>query len=451
MSQREISRRFHMGRNTVRRIIRQQGKVLRKERNDKILIDPKLLARLYQECNGWVQRMHEKLLEEEHLQVGYSTLTRMVRALDLASNRSGRCDQVADQPGKEMQHDTTNHRVKLGAKRAKVIASLLYLRYSKRRYLKFYFAFNRFAMKCFLHEALMFWKHAADWCIIDNTNLARLSGTGSRAVIVPEMAAFAERYGFQFLCHELGHANRKAGNERSFRTVETSFLPGREFQSLEDMNQQAFDWATQRMENRSQTKRRLIPAKVFEYERPYLKEVPPHLPAPYQVHERGTDQYGYVAFAANYYWVPGTGREREQLGAGSLVAHGREAHDDRRDAQHRQERRERQQEPPARQATQGAAAEDRRDEQARRDGEGGMSVPRLAEVRDRESDGRDRQGEREHGVGHEQQADGLGGPDRQREEADQRQRAPIHREDAFLEAQVQLLGPGRQRQALDEA
>jgi hypothetical protein len=139
--------------------------------------------------------------------------------------------------------------------------------------------------------------------------LARLSGTGSRAVIVPEMAAFAERYGFQFLCHELGHANRKAGNERSFRTVETSFLPGREFQSLEDMNQQAFDWATQRMENRSQTKRRLIPAKVFEYERPYLKEVPPHLPAPYQVHERGTDQYGYVAFAANYYWVPGTGRD----------------------------------------------------------------------------------------------------------------------------------------------
>ena len=42
-------------------------------------------------------------------------------------------------------------------------------------------------MKCFLHEALMFWGTSAAQCIIDNTNLARLRGAGSRAVIVPEM------------------------------------------------------------------------------------------------------------------------------------------------------------------------------------------------------------------------------------------------------------------------
>ena len=53
----------------------------------------------------------------------------------------------------------------------------------------------------------------------------------------------------------------------------------------------------------------LIPAKAFEFERGFLTELPQHLPAPYQVHERGTDQYGYVAFDGNYYWVPGTRRE----------------------------------------------------------------------------------------------------------------------------------------------
>jgi hypothetical protein len=37
--------------------------------------------------------------------------------------------------------------------------------------------------------------------------------------------------------------------------------------------------------------------------------LPPHLPAPYRDHSRGTDQYGYLAFGANYYWVPGTKRE----------------------------------------------------------------------------------------------------------------------------------------------
>jgi hypothetical protein len=169
--------------------------------------------------------------------------------------------------------------------------------------------FNRFRMKCFLHEALMFWQHAAPVCIIDNTNLARLRGTGRDAVMVPEMEAFAKQYGFRFVCHEKNHPNRKAGEERSFWTVETNFLPGRRFQSLEDLNQQAFQWATVRMEQRPVAKSRLIPAQAFEHERHYLVKVPAHLPAPYLMHERGTDQYGYAAFDGNYYWVPGTRRE----------------------------------------------------------------------------------------------------------------------------------------------
>jgi hypothetical protein len=164
-------------------------------------------------------------------------------------------------------------------------------------------------MKCFLHEALMFWQHAAPVCIIDNTNLARLRGTGRDAVMVAEMEAFAKQYGFRFVCHEKNHPNRKAGEERSFWTVETNFLPGRRFQSLEDLNQQAFQWATVRMEQRPVAKSRLIPAQAFDHERQFLVKLPAQLPAPYLVHERDTDQYGYAAFDGNYYWVPGTSRE----------------------------------------------------------------------------------------------------------------------------------------------
>jgi hypothetical protein len=57
----------------------------------------------------------------------------------------------------------------------------------------------------------------------------------------------------------------------------------------------------------------LIPAKAFEYERAYLLELPRHLPAPYLIHERGTDQYGYAAFDGNYFWVPGTDRSDVKL------------------------------------------------------------------------------------------------------------------------------------------
>ena len=313
MSLREISRRLHVSRSAVRAIVKQRCKIDRQPRSDKKQIDAELLERLYRECDGWVQRIHEKLVEEEGVEVGYSTLTRLLRELGLSGNRSARCDRVPDEPGAEMQHDTTVYRVKLGEQWIRLIASLIYLRYSKRRYLKFYRVFNRFAMKCFLHEALMFWGYAAWRCIIDNTNLARLRGAGDSAVIVPEMQAFSKHYGFQFVCHAINHPNRKAGNERSFWSVETNFLRGRSFDSLEDLNEQAKQWATERMEQRPLTKARLIPAKLFEHERLYLNALPRHLPAPYQEHQRGTDQYGYVAFRANYYWVPGTRRDDVKL------------------------------------------------------------------------------------------------------------------------------------------
>lgn len=123
------------------------------------------------------------------------------------------------------------------------------------------------------------------------------------------MEAFAKQYGFRFICHALKHPNRKAGEERSFWTVETNFLPGRTFQNLEDLNEQALEWSTVRLENRPQGKGGLIPAKAFEHERTYLTPLPAHLPAPYRVHARGTDEYGYASFDGNFYWVPGTGRD----------------------------------------------------------------------------------------------------------------------------------------------
>ena len=299
---------FRVSRNTIRKIIEQQGNMPQTVRSDTIVINEELLRQLYVDCGGYAERVYERLVEEEGIEVGYSTVTRMLRKLCISVPEKQRCDEVPDQPGAEMQHDTSPYKVNIGQRPARVIASLLYLRYSKRRYLKFYRVFTRFKMKCFFHEALMFWQYSAPICVIDNTNLARLKGIGKNAVMVPEMADFGKRYGFEFLCHERNHPNRKAGDEKGLHTVETNFLPGRTFKSLEDMNAQAFDWATDRMHNKPLGKTRVIPAEAFEYERPYLIKLSPYLPEPYLMHQRGTDQYGYAAFNGNYYWVPGTKR-----------------------------------------------------------------------------------------------------------------------------------------------
>lgn len=305
---RELSRKLKVSTNTISNIIKLKGQTPEIKRQDKIDIDPELLQKLHARCDGYVQRIHEILKEEEGIFVGYSTLTRTIRESGLGQPKNQRCDRKPDEPGAEMQHDTSPYTVKFGTNRVKVVGSVIYMRYSKMRYLKFYRSFNRFAMKCFIHEALTFWGYAAPVCIIDNTNLARLRGTGKNAVMVPEMKLFAKQYGFEFLCHEVRHSNRKAGNERSFYTVETNFFPGRTYETLEDMNQQAFDWATIRMPSRPVSKTGMIPARAFEYEQSFLENLPPYVTPPYLAHERGTDQYGYAAVDGNFYWVPGKTR-----------------------------------------------------------------------------------------------------------------------------------------------
>lgn len=310
---RKIARQLRVDRNTVRAVIQQKGRIPDAIRSDKIELCPELLRRLYRDCDGYVQRVHEKLTEDYDVVIGYSTLTGLIRDLGLRKGGHGRCQHVDDEPGAEMQHDTSDYTVKLESGGVKLIGSLLYFRFSKVRYLKFYRFFNRFTMKCFFHEALMFWKYSAAVCIIDNTSLARLRGTGKNAVIVPEMEQFAKSYGFGFVCHEKGHANRKAGDERGFYTSTTNFFPGREFKDLQDLNRQALDWATVRCLNRPVGKSKLIPAKAFELEQAYLTRLPDIISPPYLEFNRGIDQYGYIAFDGNYYWIPGTGRHEVKL------------------------------------------------------------------------------------------------------------------------------------------
>jgi len=155
----------------------------------------------------------------------------------------------------------------------------------------------------------MFWGHAAKQCIIDNTNLARLRGSGRQAVIVPEMAAFAEAYGFTFLCHELRHPNRKARRGAEFLERGDQLPAGPHLPEPGGLEPAGAPVATVRMEHRPASKTGLIPAVAFEHECSCLAPLPAELPAPYCSLERTTDVYGYVLVEGNYYWVPGTKRE----------------------------------------------------------------------------------------------------------------------------------------------
>jgi hypothetical protein len=122
------------------------------------------------------------------------------------------------------------------------------------------------------------------------------------------MVSFSHRYGFDFICHEIKHSDRKAGNERAFSTTESNFLPGRCFRDMKDLNEQALEWATVRSPKRPNSKTKLIPAECFETEREFLVPFAHDLPGPTRPLARMIDPYGYVEVATNFYWVPGNRR-----------------------------------------------------------------------------------------------------------------------------------------------
>ncbi len=99
MGLREISRQLRISINTVRNIINQKGQLPETIRQDKINIDPELLRKLHTKCDGYVQRIHEILTEEKSILIGYSTLTRTIRELNLGQPKNQRCDQQPDEAG----------------------------------------------------------------------------------------------------------------------------------------------------------------------------------------------------------------------------------------------------------------------------------------------------------------------------------------------------------------
>jgi len=206
-------------------------------------------------------------------------------------------------PGEELQHDTSPHQVKLGGKLRKVQTASAVLCYSRMLFFQMYPTFQRFDCKVFLTEALRYFNGSTARVMIDNTHVVVLRGTGRAMVSVPEMAAFASRYGFQFAAHELGDANRSARVERPFAFIENNFLAGRSFADWQDANRQARQWCD-RVNATYKKHLHAVPRELFAIEQQHLHPLPVWVPEVYRLHERVVDVEGYVTVNTNRYSVP---------------------------------------------------------------------------------------------------------------------------------------------------
>ena len=253
-------------------------------------------------ARGNAVRVRE-LLAADGTHVSYSTLTRWLREAGLRTPPP-RAGEYVFAPGCEMQHDTSPHRVTIGGRVVTAQCAGLVLAYSRRLFIAYSPRFTRFEAKHFLREAAVFMDGTCRRCVIDNTHVVLASGSGSEAVIAPEMAAFARTLGFGFVAHRVGHPDRKGRIERIFAYAEGHFLPGRTFRDYADLNAQARLWCETVANATPKRVLGMSAEAAYVLEKPYLTPLPAVLPPVYEVVERTVDLSGYVSIDANRYSVP---------------------------------------------------------------------------------------------------------------------------------------------------
>ena len=247
-------------------------------------------------------RVHEELVAGG-AELSYTALTAFCRRHGIGYAPPVPAGRYDFSPGEELQHDTSPHDLELGGKKRRVQTASAVLCYSRMLFFQCYPTFRRFDCKVFLTEALRYFGGAAARTMIDNTHVVVLRGSGRDMVPVPEMAAFGERFGFQFVAHAIGNTNRSARVERPFWFIETNFLAGRTFSSWEDLNQRAREWCD-KVNSTYKKHIRAVPRELFAVERLHLKPLPAWIPEVYRLQQRLVDIEGYVALNSNRYSVP---------------------------------------------------------------------------------------------------------------------------------------------------
>src|SRR6266851_1439147 len=303
VSKREIARVLGISRVAVRKVLRSNSIAIPElQRAEKAEPHRQQILELFDQCQGNLVRVHEELLTGG-VALSYAALTAFCRRHGIGYAPPAPAGQYDFAPSEELQHDTSPHDLELGGKKRRVQTASAVLCYSRMLFFQCYPNFRRFDCKVFLTEALRFMGGATTRVMIDNTHVVVLRGSGRDMVPVPEMAAFGERFGFQFVAHAIGNANRSGRVERPFHFIENNFLVGRTFVSWEDLNQRAREWCD-KVNSTYKKHIRAVPRELFAVERLHLKPLPAWIPEVYRLHPRTVDVEGYVSVNSIRYSVP---------------------------------------------------------------------------------------------------------------------------------------------------
>jgi len=312
---RSLSRRFHMGRNTLRRIWRKNASA-RNEGHD-ILAQKRRQAPRQSKLDPFLPAIKDSLEEfpditgerlyETLKDLGYEGGISIVRARLRKLRPKPKRDPVIrfeTDPGVQGQMDWSPYTIPFTRSgKAQVLCFSYVLGFSRRQYIDFTLNRKFFTLIRRHQDAFHYFGGIPKQCLYDGEKTVILRREAGRPVYNPAFIAFITHYH----CRPIGvHRPETKGKvEAPFQYVEKNLLNARKFQDLDDLMATARWWLREKSDKHPHDTTHRPPLDLFiEQERGALQPLPLHDYDSSEVALRVCSIDGFLDFETNRYSVP---------------------------------------------------------------------------------------------------------------------------------------------------
>jgi hypothetical protein len=178
------------------------------------------------------------------------------------------------------------------------------LGYSRRQYIHFT---ERQDFETTVRQHIEAFKHlggVAATCLYDNMKVVVTRWEDDQPIYNTRFLAFATHYAYRPWACQIRRPQTKGKVERQFYYIETNLLNGRQFRSLQHLNESARWWLAEVADKRIHGTTKKTPLELHAQELPHLLALPALQFDTAQVVYRIVDTDGTIQFASNRYSVP---------------------------------------------------------------------------------------------------------------------------------------------------